>query len=249
MSLRNKIIINTRPASDSDVLTDLFKKDNSKVYNFPMIEIVSLASWIIREHIKEIGTYKYLVFTSANGVDLFFKHHQQFGELLPPGVEILCIGKKTADTLKRWDHEASLVSSGNTSKDFLAEIKSYCNPKSKILLTLGRLAPDFLRNELSKDYDVYRIDLYDTVKPKKIDEKLLALINRKMYDMILLTSPSGVNTLKDMLGSLRNHRFACIGVTTAGSLERNGGKPLIIAERSTSEGLYDAVKRFYQKAE
>ncbi len=247
MSLRNKIIINTRPLSGKDVLTDLFIDENSKVHKLPLIEIVPLGSWVIREHLKDIGVYNYLVFTSANGVDLFFEHHKKFGEILPKATEILCIGKKTAETLENWGRTADLISTGSTSKDFLVEIKAHCKPKSKILLTLGRVAPDLLRQELSKDFEVFRVDLYDTIVPKIVDDKVMSVIKSKKYDSILLTSPSGIHTLRGMIGDLKGHKFACIGETTEHCLRAVGGEPQVVAKKSNAQGLFDAVKTHFKR--
>src|SRR5262249_31336516 len=89
-------------------LTDL----GATVINLPTIEIVPPTSWAeIDSAIKKLTTYDWLIFTSTNGVDFFFR---RLGELnhknaLPSGLKICAVGPATGERLSKIGVKVNLV--------------------------------------------------------------------------------------------------------------------------------------------
>ena len=142
------------------------------------------------------------------------------------------------------------ISEGNTSEEMLEQFYSEYQPNNqRILLALGKLADDTLQNRLSKENEVKRINVYETVKPATVDASVMETIKQDRYDLIVFTSPSTFQNLcsfcdKDTMAKLK---MASIGTTTTGAIQQAGLEPLITARRSNVEGLCDAIIDYFNK--
>ena len=119
----------------------------------------------------------------------------------------------------------------------------------KILLSLGNLAEDTLYERLKKENNVQRINVYQTNKPKTVDNIIINLIRDKKFDLIIFTSPSCFHHFclyveKDVI---RNLKMASIGSTTTKAIEDEGYTVALTASRSNVEGLVEAITEYYKK--
>lgn len=251
--LKDKVIISTRAIESGDSLPDLLKSQGAEVIALPMIEVSpSQLNNAEKETLQNLEDFDWLFFTSKNGVINFFKQLSDLkgSTALPENLKIAVIGNRTSSELDYYGYAPSFVSKGNTSEDFLEEFYKAVNPQNqKILLSLGNLAEDFLYNSLIKDNSVQRINVYQTDKPKSVDNSILDLIRQNKYDLIVFTSPSTFHNFclyaeKDMIMELK---MASIGSTTTKAIAEAGYSPLLSAKMSNVEGLGEAIVNYFKK--
>jgi hydroxymethylbilane synthase len=249
LTLNDKIIISTRAIESGDSIT----VQGATVLSLPMIEIYpSKLENTEKELFNNLANFNWIFFTSKNGVVNFFKHLSDLkgSTTLPANIKIAVIGSKTATELDYYGYAPSFISKGNTSEDFLNEFFKAVNPvKQKILLSLGNLADDSLSKRLSKENEVKRLNVYETLKPKSVDTSILKIINENKYDLILFTSPSTFYNFcsfyeKDRIQHLK---MASIGSTTTKAIEEAGYSPLITAKMSSIEGLSETISEYFKK--
>jgi uroporphyrinogen-III synthase len=72
-------------------------------------------------------------------------------------------------------------------------------------------------------------------------------IHNSRYDMIIFTSPSGIENFLKIYpeGKNKNVPMACIGSVTAAAAIENGFRPLVIAEKSTAAGIAGSIINYY----
>ena len=113
---------------------------------------------------------------------------------------------------------------------------------------MGSLADNTLSNRLSVENNVQRINVYDVIKPEKVDYGIMDLIKKEHYDLIIFTSPSTFYHFcslcdMDQIGKLR---MASIGSTTTKAINDAGFEPIVTAKKSSAEGLRDAIVEYYK---
>lgn len=252
LPLKNKIIISTRATESGDTLPDLLQAQGAKILSLPMIEVKqSMLNDSEKNILKNLNSYNWIFFTSKNGVVNFFKHliDVKGNTELSKTLKIAAIGNKTALELEYYGFSAHFISEGNTSEELLEQFYKSENPDNlKVLLSLGNLANDTLLNRLSKENEVKRINVYNTLKPDKTDESILETIKNDIYDLILFTSPSTFQNFCSFIDAdiLRKLKIASIGSTTTKAILDADIKPLVTASKSNAEGLCESIIEFYK---
>jgi uroporphyrinogen-III synthase len=69
----------------------------------------------------------------------------------------------------------------------------------------------------------------------------------KSYDMLIFTSPSGIQNFIKLFPELniQNIRMACIGETTASVAREKGFRPLVVAQNSSTSGMVESILNYY----
>ena len=82
-----------------------------------------------------------------------------------------------------------------------------------------------------------------------MDKETMQLILSDNYEMLLLTSPSGVRNFLKLAWEIQPEkiRMACIGEITSKAAIENNILPLVVAKNSTIEGLFESVLNYYKK--
>lgn len=252
--LQNKIFISTRSEGQSEELAKLFSNAGATLLEFPLIKIQRA---YLRDEEKNcmlrLNDYHWLVFTSPNGVRYFFENLQKLNgnQELPGTIQIAVIGNKTEKILNGFGYRPSFVNPGSTGEEFAAAFSSLLksnNFKQKVLLALGNIAREVIQNEINEIAECTRINLYETVSVEMADEKMMELISGDKYEMLLFTSPSGINNFVKIAGKikLKNLRIACIGETTAKAAIENNITARVVAQISTAEGLFESILNDYK---
>ena len=253
LPLYGKIFISTRAPETGDTLPDLLSAQGATLLSLPMIEIhSSVLKPEDSKIINSLGNYDWLFFTSRNGVAHFFKQliDQTGSSELPTGLRIAVVGSKTASELEYYGYSPTFIGKKHGSAELAAEFCHIHRPEnSRILLALGNLADDTLKNRLSPDNQVDRIDVYETCQPHSADPMVIKRITDGLYDMILFTSPSTFNHFTSfvdisLLGTLK---IGSIGTTTSKTILEAGYEPLMTAKMSSTEGLTEAILQYYKQ--
>lgn len=253
LPLYGKVIISTRALETGDTLPDLLSAQGATLLSLPMIEINPVVLKPADIHkIQALSNYDWLFFTSRNGVANFFKQLIDLtgNSELPASLRVAVVGTKTASELEYYGYSPSFRGKEHGSAELAAEFILAHQPNNKkILLALGNLADDTLKNGLGKDNQIERIDVYETRQPKYADPMVLQQISEGAYDLILFTSPSTFNHFTSFAdpGLLGNLKIGSIGTTTSKAIREAGYEPLMTAKMSNTEGLTEAILQYYQQ--
>src|SRR5215467_716967 len=103
-------------------LTDL----GATVVNLPTIEIAPPSSWAeIDSAIEGLPAYDWLIFTSTNGVDFFFRRFEELKRTnaLPAGLKVCAVGPATAERLSKIGIRVDLVPAENRGEGLLKAVE------------------------------------------------------------------------------------------------------------------------------
>lgn len=251
--LSGKIIISTLPSSSHEVLHKLFIPHDAVVLNIPMIEISAApVTTEIKNVLKNLNKFQWIVFTSKNGVSMFFKTIAELGIEFSGNLKTAVIGEKTGIEIQKQIPSVTYISNTRCSEKFAKELRNLIVAGDNILLVLGQLAGNNLETELSDIANVCRINIYQTTKPVNIDKNILQQVKENNFDLLVFSSPSA---FANFIGELDNQnpkldlKIVSIGNTTTQTMLDNGYKPLITAAESSINGIVNEIINYYLKFE
>jgi uroporphyrinogen-III synthase len=253
LRLKNKLFISTRPKDSSDELANLLCLEGAKVIELPLIKIeAGNISGEEKNYFARLNQFHWIIFTSPNGIRHFFAILKTLtgSLLLPKDIKYAVIGTKTADALQNYGYKPSFINPGSAAEEFsisfLQHIKK-SNSKPNILLPLGNLARTVIQNHLKDAAHCTRINIYKTGAPDQLDKNIVQRIIEDRYDMIIMTSPSGIHNFLKTFPNInkKNIRMACIGPITYREAIENGINPLIKAQKSSAEGIVESILNYY----
>lgn len=253
--LFGKTVIVTRARAQASELTKKLEAQGAKVIEVPAIKIVPAADYApLDKAISELHAYKWLVFTSANGVDYFFQRLLQAGKdaRALASVKLAAIGSATAQALADRGLTADLVPSAYKAEELAEALARQIAKGDKILIARAKVAREVLPESLRKiGAQVDVVTAYETAADCENRDELLAALREGNASVVTFTSSSTVTNLLKVLGEdkelLQKAALAAIGPVTAGTLRQHGLTPAIEAEKYTIDGLMQAIEKFYNK--
>lgn len=242
-----KILV-TRARHQASVLSQKIRELGGEAVEFPTIEIQpSDNKNELKNMYDSLNKYQWLIFTSVNGVELFFEKLNKFGfDIRNLGSAKMCaIGEATRQAI-----EERCLKVEFTPKEYVAEslidgLKEKIKPCDNVLIPRADVAreilPEQLR-ELGASVDV--VPLYKTTIPEKSFEELENILQD--IDTITFASSSTVTNFVKILGKdnielLKNKKIACIGPITAETAKESGLSVNIMPEEYTIDGLINAL--------
>lgn len=248
--LFGKHVVITRSRTQASRLTEVLEDLGAFCTEIPSIKIESPDDgWAsIDQGIEKLAEYNWIVFTSQNGVDAFFKriYEKGFDTRALGHVKIAVIGPATDKQLLLYGLKADCVPPAYKAEDLAEAMKPLVRRGDKILLPRAKVARSVLP-EMLTDYGCH-VDVaeaYETVCDEENKEKLKELLVNHEVDIITFTSSSTVFNLVDQLdgktGLLDGVSLACIGPITADACRKYGLEPQIISDTFTIDGLTEAI--------
>jgi uroporphyrinogen III methyltransferase/synthase len=204
--------------------------------------------------LTEFSDYDWVIFTSGNGVTVFFEALENLGKdaRVFASAKIAAIGSRTAEKLSMYGIEADFVPSVFTSEEFGKQLLGYTNLRGKkVLLLRSKIASNELVELLEKGgAAVNDVAIYTAVAKKGESDWLLEKIGRREIDWLTFASPSSVKGFFEQIdtevirqGSVK---VASIGPVTSRELESHGVRIDVTAGEHTLEGLLAAIEQTYQ---
>ncbi|MGI6067041.1 MAG: uroporphyrinogen-III C-methyltransferase [Bacillota bacterium] len=248
--LSGKKILVTRTRSQASVLAQKIEELGGEVYTFPTIKIAEpLDHTAIDSSLNKIKSYHWIVFTSVNGVEAFFKRlqHQKLDIRSLHGVMIAAIGVATSRALEEKGVIPDFVPDKFQAETLAAGLKERISKGQRVLLPTADIARRVLEDELrSIGAQVEKIDLYRTIPGEGERDTLLEWLANGEIDIITFTSSSTVRNFIKILGReniplLKQVKVACIGPVTADTAKKLGLKVEIEAKEFTIDGLVQAI--------
>ncbi len=243
-----KIIISTVAEKRFLKFAQNFDINNFDLINFPAIEIIDrqLNEQEI-EDIKLANNYDLIIFTSINGVNIFFKILEILKMKL--SIKIAVVGLQTAQALSEHDRNAYYISKGNSSEDLANELFEFnLIQRKKILIIQGEQADNILENKISRYANVKRINIYNTITPQTINQQIYNQIKEFNYDMLVFTSASAITNFFSLFEKnyfIDNQRFAVIGEKTKLQLIENNYQALITSHKTYYPKLANDIQKYF----
>ena len=199
---------------------------------------------------QDLSSYAWLIFTSQNGVDAFFRRlAARQGDARSIGrVKLAAIGERTAARLRTYGVIADLVPAEFISEEIAREVIARSTAGDRILLYRAQEARDVLPQMLQDaGLDVTIVAAYTTVIPP--DEDFASKVSEA--DVLTFTSASTVRGFVALLRDVAASRaasgkcVACIGPITANAAAQAGLNVDVVAPVHTTAGLLDALEIYY----
>lgn len=180
-----------------------------------------------QEEKKGIEKFEWIVFTSRNGVELFFeqwkKYRRDIRELAK--FKFAVIGSGTADTLREYGIEADFVPQKFSSEDMAKEWVKTLSKEERVLLLRAKEGSMALPKALKEASIIYEdIPLYHIVGEEKKREELNRVL--KEVDYVAIASGSAGRVFANMIEEGEkeetNYQILSIGKETTKTCENAG---------------------------
>lgn len=243
--LRDRRIIVTRPRHQAESLRNALVALGADVVVAPAIRIEPPVDGApLDAAVAHADDYDWIVFTSVNGVEAFFDRATS-----APHSEFAAIGPATADALSERGVRASVVPERFVAEEVFAALSRHTDLSGKkILLPRADIAREALPNLLrDAGGDVDVVTAYRTTPASEDIERALALVRDTSVDAVTFTSGSTVRSFFSSADDAVRARVtpASIGPITSDALREENVEPVIEAERYTTEGLVEAIRRHF----
>ncbi len=255
--LEGKRILVTRPAHQAGALQCLLERQGAKVAAVPLIKIVpSRDTARIKSVLKGLDAYPWLVFTSANGVDVFLGMMRRY-KISPSvleGKKFAAIGQKTADHLKKNGIPVALVPRDFVQEALAKVIIKEVPRKSRVLLVHAAGSRPVLEQALkASGMALDTLDLYKAEPLMANHSRVRKMFLAGTIDAVVLTSSSCVESFAGVFGKDERRKMtkdvviAAIGPVSAATA-RQAGIPVSVESREyTMEGVTQALVDYYRQ--
>jgi uroporphyrinogen III methyltransferase/synthase len=200
--------------------------------------------------LTELAGYDWVIFTSPNGIEIFFEAMGAFGKdaRVFASAHLATLGAKTAERLARYGLKADFVPTVFTGRDLGLQLLSYANLKDKkVLLLRSELASDELVEVLRQGgAQVRDVSLYTAVLQEGKATTLEEQIQQDRIHWLTFASPSAVRgffqQVRLSVVAASTVRVASIGPVTSRELTLLGVRIDLEATEHTVDGLLDAIE-------
>ncbi|HZK79165.1 MAG TPA: uroporphyrinogen-III synthase, partial [Gemmatimonadaceae bacterium] len=249
--LFGKQIVVTRAAQTSTVLSDKFADLGADVIEMPATQIARLDLSPLREEMKNLDAYSWLIFTSRNAVQIFWEQLLGGGRdaRTLAGLMIGAVGPATAGALLEHGIAVDLIPERFVAEGLLEKLAERDDVAgSKVLYVTAEGAREALPDGLTElGAEVNVIAAYRSIQDGTGAKKLKRAIESGTVSVVTFTSASAVRSYVGLVGEdlALTTRAASIGPQTTEAINAAGIELLCEAAESTTDGLVAAVLRAF----
>ncbi len=253
-------VLVTRSREQASRLSRRIEELGGEALEFPAIEIVPPQNYsALDSAIDQLQTYRWLIFTSVNGVRYFFDRLRHLRRDIRDlqGVRLCAVGPATIRELEQRGLLVEFAPREYRSEILLQELSGQVKPGEKVLLPRGNLAWENLPQGLQEmGARVDDVVVYHTVKgtgdvaflQKMIEDGMIHAVTftssstaRNFSELLTAAGESEAGTGQGLLARRKDLILASIGPTTSGTARELGLEVDVEAEEHTIEGLVDAL--------
>lgn len=253
-------VLITRPRLQAESFAQDLAEAGFEPVFFPVIEIRPFEQNLALEQaIQNLSRYDWLIFTSLNGVQVFFETMQRVtgDAVVQPRFEQLrtaAIGPKTAEAMQQYGITPDFVPQEFVAEAILPGLGDLVG--RWVLLPRAETARKALPEAIIAAGGVaHEIAVYQTL-PALPDPQGLATLKAGV-EVVTFTSPSTVENFiailrdegLDPLHLVGNPKIACIGPITKQAALSMGYTELLVAENYTTAGLVKLLHQVIQEEE
>lgn len=251
-SLSGRRIAVTRSRSQASELAGKLAALGAEVIELPLLSTskeVDLHT--LADALAELGSYDWIVFTSANGVRYFFEEfHRIFDDIRSLGLlRFAAVGEATARAIAEQHLKVECQPKVATAEALADElIATGSLDSAKVLVITGNLNRDTLVTKLEEARAIVdRLQVYKTEKTDLSQEPSAADFRARGADAILFASSSAVQSFVDQAAALKLQKGASrplagsIGPQTTETMKKAGMPVDFVAATPSLEALVDAL--------
>ena len=229
-------IVVTRPRAQAEGFIESLSAAGADVIPCPAIEIVPPTSWQpLDDAIARVAEFDWLVFTSVNGVEMFFDRLRvlQRDVRALHRARIAAVGPQTAEALAKHGVLIDVMPDEFRAEGVAAAMRAGGIAGQRVLLARAAAArevlPDMLRDAGAT---VVEVASYRTIRPSGDASEIRRFLDQRAVDLVTFTSSSTVRNFLALLGAdavglLRDTPIGCIGPITADTV-RAAGLPVTV---------------------
>ncbi len=221
-------------------LHDLFARaaaKNIEIVALPLMEIHNIAfAWPEAVDLDDLG---WVFFTSANGVEAFFKRLDDVGCKLPKQVKIAVVGRKTKEALNSRGYEAAFQPSEAYGRVLFDEFVDN-HPDCRHAIVYARAKDtDYDPEQLFalRKMNYHAVVCYESIE-RVVDQHEVSRIKRE--DAILFTAPSAVRAYHRQFGD-PDARLLAIGHTTAAEMDRHRWANYVVLRQADVNSVLEYI--------
>ncbi len=257
MKLSTKKILITKSQEEAQDSLNLLISNGAEIIYFPTIKIKPIYNAkSISQLISNPYQYEYIIFTSANAVELFHKIITEF-KIDLSRTKIAVIGKATAETCTSYGLYIHLIPEEYSSKGLIKKFSELDIYNKKILIPGSALSREDLKLGLSELGAVVDfIPIYDVVANDLSELKTeYEKISKEKPDVFIFTSPSSFENYLKLLDinepqSYFENKIVCaIGPTTEFEIRSYEVVVNIVPAKYTLEGISEALIGYFSSTE
>lgn len=246
--LKQKKIMVTRERRQAHVFSQQIIANGGIPIEVPLLNIDCHLKATDQYLLRDLSTFAWIFFTSANGVHCFFKKIRLLGiaqsELKRH--QFAVVGPKTEQALQSYGFYAHFVPSIYNAETMANEFVLTYPVTDSILLVQGSLSRPTLRDQLiAHQLSVDCVDVYKTVI-HKASKQLLNERLQENIDFITFTSPSTVDAFVKLIDEPLSKQVVCvsIGTTTDKRARDKGFQRTLIPDQFTIEGMIEKMGNY-----
>jgi uroporphyrinogen III methyltransferase/synthase len=260
--LEGKTVVVTRPREQAASLVEPLEHLGAEVLLAPTIRIVprALDDEVVRVVLNDLSDYGLIIFTSANGVDVFLGYLTELGLPLSAldGAILAAVGPKTASALEERGVACDVVADDFVAEGLLDTLarRQVAPAGTRVLIPSARLARPVLAEALRASGAVVDVlPVYDTVAAERLRVPAERI---ERADFITFTSSSTAQQFVGLMEAagarggqggagrplaerLAGAALCSIGPVTSDTLRELGLPVAIEASEHTAAGLVAAI--------
>jgi uroporphyrinogen III methyltransferase/synthase len=242
----------TRTRDQNSELREKLEALGAQVLELPLITISKdVDKYGYVEIVSELGTYDWIIFTSANGVRYFFEDFfKGFNDIRALGLlRFACVGKATAREIENYHLKVECMPETATGASLAdALIATGSLDSAKVIVVMGNLNRDKLVKKLEAARAIVdRLQIYKTEKTDLSADPVADDFRQHGADAILFASSSAAESYLAQGASLELAPAAVrplvgsIGEQTSETLTEQGMAPDFVATKPSLDALIEAM--------
>ena len=250
--LSGRRIAVTRAREQSPELTGKLSALGAEVIELPLIHVSKeIDKHTLADALTELGSYDWIVFTSANGVRFFFEEfHRIFDDIRSLGMlRFACIGDTTAKAIREQHIKVECQPKVATAEALADElIATGSLDSAKLLIITGNLNRDTIVQKLEDARAIVdQLQVYKTEKTDLSAEPAAEDFRAQGADAILFASSSAVQSFVDQAAALTLGKNAqrpmagSIGPQTSETMKKVGMPIDFEAKTPSLDALVEAL--------
>lgn len=244
--LFGKKVVVTRPNASISTLSNKLRSLGADVIEYPCIQVVEITeNHLLEEAVDNIKQYGWLVFTSKNGVEIFFDKliAKKLDSRYLGGLKIAAIGNQTSESLKKYGLVADFLPTVFDSVHLALGLFPLVKNGEKVLICRASSGSEELC-KIFKEKEIAFDDLtvYDTVFTNPESAALKESLENGQVDFVTFTSASTVEGFVSSIGNMYYSAVTgiCIGDKTAEAAKKYGIRHFI-AEQATTDSMIEKM--------
>lgn len=242
----------TRTRDQNSELRDKLEALGAEVIELPLITVAkAVDKQTLVDVLSELGSYDWIVFTSANGVRFFFEEFfKGFDDIRALGLlRFACVGRATAREIEKHHLKIECMpttATGESLADMLIATGSL--DSARIIVVTGNLNRDSLAKKLEGARAIVdRLPLYQTKKTDLANDPTADDFRQHGADAILFASSSAVQSFAEQAAVLqlapdaKRPLAGSIGPQTSETMKKTGLPVGFTAKEPSLDSLIEAL--------